>query len=407
MQKVILIEDNPVILEVMSRALSKENIQTTKCNSAEVGIRLLQQEDFDLVITDLHMGNLSGLDVIDFVRNTKKSKVPIMVITSDKEDVTVIKALRMGADDYTTKPLSVGHLLIRTKKLLGLEPTLNTVHDNYQSAINNENVAVIIPCYNEAERLNTTEFASFLTQNTNYTLCFVNDGSKDNTLEVLENFKSCNPQYIEVLNLEKNSGKAEAVRQGMLYMHSKGQFDHIGFLDADLSTDFRDMQDMISELTDSDYKAVVGSRISRVGAEIHKNDARAVISIGMKRMINSLTKMSFQDTQCGAKLFRAELIGPLFQQRFRSSWLFDVEIFIRMRKLYGKQDAQKLICEYPLRRWVHVDGSKLGMKDALKIFGELYRIKKNYQEKHWKTEAWVKSFSSTNWNNYHKSLSQT
>ena len=84
--------------------------------------------------------------------------------------------------------------------------------------------------------------------------------------------------------------------------------------------------------------------------------------------------MPFNDTQCGAKVMDRSVVPLLFDQPFLTKWLFDVEMFIRMRKHYGKTEAKKLICEQPLKRWIHADGSKLSMKDSVKIVGQLAKI---------------------------------
>ena len=89
--------------------------------------------------------------------------------------------------------------------------------------------------------------------------------------------------------------------------------------------------------------------------------------------------MPFNDTQCGAKIMRKEIIPLLFTKPFITKWIFDVEIFMRMRKHYGKTKVQQYICEQPLKRWIHADGSKLSMKDSVKIVGQLAQIAFTYR----------------------------
>lgn len=88
--------------------------------------------------------------------------------------------------------------------------------------------------------------------------------------------------------------------------------------------------------------------------------------------------MEFQDTQCGAKIMTREVAENLFNTPFLTRWIFDVEIFLRMKQYYGKEATQLLICEKPLKRWVHEDGSKLSFKDSIKIFSQLTKIATNY-----------------------------
>ncbi|HAI38964.1 MAG TPA: transcriptional regulator, partial [Maribacter sp.] len=183
-----------------------------------------------------------------------------------------------------------------------------------------------------------------------------------------------NESNISIYDCEKNGGKAEAVRLGMLHMAKDPQLDYIGFLDADLSTDFRDFDDLVETLDKSNFKIVSGSRMSRMGADITKESARKVISMTINLIIRTILRMPLYDTQCGAKVMDRSVVPLLFNKPFITKWLFDVEMFIRMRKHYGKVEAKKLICEQPLKRWIHADGSKLSMKDSVKIVGQLAKI---------------------------------
>ena len=90
--------------------------------------------------------------------------------------------------------------------------------------------------------------------------------------------------------------------------------------------------------------------------------------------------MNFKDTQCGAKIMDKEVIKIAFQERFITKWLFDVEIFMRMKKHFGAEKADSFICEQPLKRWIHADGSKLSMKDSAKIVFQLGHIAIHYNQ---------------------------
>src|SRR5215211_2353208 len=96
-------------------------------------------------------------------------------------------------------------------------------------------IAIIIPCYNEQKRLRKSTFIEFANSNPSIHLIFVNDGSTDNTLQVIKEMVSF-AKNIALVNLIKNCGKGEAVRQGILYALKNANLSYIGFLDADLST---------------------------------------------------------------------------------------------------------------------------------------------------------------------------
>ena len=241
-------------------------------------------------------------------------------------------------------------------------------------------ISFVIPCYNEETRLLSDEFKAFVYSNLGYHLCFVNDGSKDKTLEVLYKLREGREDFISVYNCEVNGGKGEAVRQGMLHLAKDKQLDYIGYLDADLSTDFADFDDLVNTISASNFKIVSGSRISRMGANITKESARKIISLTINFIIRKILGMNFKDTQCGAKIIHKDLVHVVFKEKFITRWLFDVEIFKRMRNIYGKEKAIEMICEQPLKRWIHADGSKLSMKDSFKIVGQLFQIAIHYRK---------------------------
>jgi hypothetical protein len=115
-----------------------------------------------------------------------------------------------------------------------------------------------------------------------------------------------------------------------------------------------------------------------MGADIAKESARKIISQTINFIIRKTLGMEINDTQCGAKIMTKEIVEKTFQKKFLTKWLFDVEIFMRMKKEYGAEEAKKLICEKPLNRWVHVDGSKLSIKDSFKIIGQIGQIAIHY-----------------------------
>jgi len=169
-------------------------------------------------------------------------------------------------------------------------------------------------------------------------------------------------------------------------MAKKEDLDYIGFLDADLSTDLADFDDLVSTIENSDYKIVSGSRISRMGADITKESARKIISMSINYIIRKILSMDFKDTQCGAKIFHKDVIEVSFRDKFVTQWIFDVEIFKRITNHFGLEKAKQMLCEKPLKRWIHADGSKLSMKDSFKIIFQLgqiawtYRNKKKYKK---------------------------
>jgi len=377
--KILAIDDQQLILLSLEKRLVElgYDIKTADCGSD--GKNLFESFKPDLVIVDINMPDMSGLEVVKHIRVEKKSKTPIMVMSGNTDENVIMDGFDLGIDDYMKKPVSLNEVAARVKRILGdNKTTVKNTEETSSRMLQEYCVGVVIPCYNEEERLSGVEFRDFAHRNLGYHLCFVNDGSTDKTLEVLEELRKGNEDTISIYDCEKNGGKAEAVRQGVLHLAKDSQLDYIGYLDADLSTDFRDFDDLVKTLQNSDFKIVSGSRMSRMGANITKESARKIISMTINLIIRTILGMPFNDTQCGAKIMEKDIVENMFSKKFITRWLFDVEIFMRMRKHYGKKNVQSLICEQPLKRWVHADGSKLSMKDSVKIVGQLAKIAFHY-----------------------------
>ncbi|MBL1233372.1 MAG: glycosyltransferase family 2 protein [Flavobacteriales bacterium] len=234
--------------------------------------------------------------------------------------------------------------------------------------------AIIIPCYNEGKRLNQQAFLSFLANNKNYHLFLVDDGSTDNTFKVLTELEIQNPTQITTLKNDKNLGKGETVRNGVLAAYNTNSFAQIGFLDADLSTPLIEFIALTDFLTKHNKKAVFGSRLKRVGATIERSPVRHLVGRFFATLIGWTIKIPFYDTQCGAKVFSNDVIPDIISTPFVSRWLFDVEIILRLKQLFGKE-ITTLLYEYPVNAWSEVEGSKITWKDSLKIPLELLKIK--------------------------------
>ena len=238
---------------------------------------------------------------------------------------------------------------------------------------------IIIPCYNEYYRLDKEKFCQFLKKNRNYHLCFVNDGSVDNTIELLVDMKQSNPFRIHVLNLKENCGKATAVQQGANYLASLDYIDNIGFLDADLSTSLEEMHNLVEKLNhNADLRMVFGSRKAMKNDSIQRSFMRRVFSNFVSLFIRFILQLPIKDTQCGAKVFKKEIIANIYSQRFISRWLFDVEIFLRLKKHMGIKDILNYISEEPLDSWIEIEGSKITIKDSILIPLNLLFIWFNY-----------------------------
>ena len=258
----------------------------------------------------------------------------------------------------------------------GKQKIMNTIMQKEDTGFQ---YAIIVPCYNEEKRFPFAAFLSFARQHPEVLLCFVNDGSKDKTLNVLLGLQTESPDNVCIHDLKQNGGKAEAVRQGMLFIHQKTRVRLLGFLDADLATTPEEWLE-IAHYKDArpQFGAIVGSRIPRLGASINRDESRSLFSSIIKKFIRKILKTPFQDTQCGAKIFQRDLVPFLFSKPFMTPWLFDVEIFLRLQQKFGSTTLQKGVLEYPLMHWMEVGDSRLKLKDTIKIPMQLIRLHYQY-----------------------------
>jgi glycosyltransferase involved in cell wall biosynthesis len=237
-------------------------------------------------------------------------------------------------------------------------------------------VCLIVPCYNEERRLRRDIFLEFLRARPHASLCLVDDGSSDGTLKALEALSAEGGPRILVRTLSKNSGKAEAVRQGVLYAASLDRFAFLGYWDADLSTPL-DQADLLLAALEADPRRMfaLGSRVKRLGSDINRRATRHYLGRVFSTIASQLFDLPVYDSQCGAKLFRCEVAAPLFGEPFVTKWLFDVELLVRLRRHLGQKEFLGASIEVPLTTWKEVGGSKLRLAHMLRVPIDLLRIR--------------------------------
>jgi dolichyl-phosphate beta-glucosyltransferase len=243
-------------------------------------------------------------------------------------------------------------------------------------------VTVIVPCYNEEKRLPQRDFIVFADQTPGYNFLFVNDGSKDRTDETLQALQAERPERFQVLNLEKNEGKAEAVRRG--FQHAMGSgVPFLAYWDADLATPLDVLPRFVHEFdARPKIEIVLGARVKLMGRDIQRKMSRHYLGRIFATFASWALDLAVYDTQCGAKMFRVtDTLKEVFEAPFSSRWIFDVEILARYMQKTGfpRAEAEARIYEYPLEVWRDVAGSKVKSGDFLKAVGELTAIYLRYR----------------------------
>lgn len=236
---------------------------------------------------------------------------------------------------------------------------------------------VVIPCYNEARRLDLPRFASFALSQSDQQLFFVNDGSTDETGALIGRINELSAGKVLYQALPRNLGKAEAVRLGMLAAMERSP-KIVGFWDADLAAPLEEIATLRQVLEQHPHiQVVMGSRVALLGRNIERAFGRHLCGRVFATAASVVLQLPVYDTQCGAKLFRVSAeMQTLLQQPFLSRWIFDVEILARLGFIFGKNDV---VYEQPLQRWRDVAGSKLRPRHFLKAAQELLAIWKKYR----------------------------
>jgi glycosyltransferase involved in cell wall biosynthesis len=224
------------------------------------------------------------------------------------------------------------------------------------------------------------DIEAFLKQHPHVSMLGVNDGSTDQTLSVLKSLENTLPHQFVAFNMPKNSGKAEAVRSGILHAFAQLDVEYFGFWDADMSTPLSELN-WFSAFSGGNLRhhIIMGSRISRMGSNIDRKMMRHYLGRVFATFTSIILQLKVYDTQCGAKLFSKDSIPSLFTDPFRSKWFFDVELLARHIKIYGHDKTYERVLEIPLNRWIEVKGSKLKASDFLKVPLELMKIKRHYK----------------------------
>jgi dolichyl-phosphate beta-glucosyltransferase len=241
-------------------------------------------------------------------------------------------------------------------------------------------VVIVVPCFNEGERLQGDRFVAFARRNLRVRFLFVDDGSTDHTLEVLTRLREIAPESIEFMSLDRNVGKAEAVRLGIVRA-LEVRPSSVGYWDADLATPLEQIQSFQAILDDRpEIYGVLGARVLMLGRSIRRRATRHYLGRVFATAASLATGLAVYDTQCGAKLFRCRReVAAAFQEPFLSRWIFDVELLVRLisqcepRVFAGDEEVAGII-ESPLECWEDVAGSKVRAADFCRAFFELVGV---------------------------------
>ncbi len=233
----------------------------------------------------------------------------------------------------------------------------------------NCDLSIVIPSYNEELRLPATleRLAEYLsTLGGQSEVLVVDDGSKDGTAAVAESFRGKIPE-IRVLSNGTNRGKGYSVRHGML--DARG--DVVLFTDADLSAPIEEADKLFAALKNG-YDVAIGSRaMDRSLISTHESPFREFAGIIFNKIVRTILRLPFVDTQCGFKAFRRERCQIIFEQQRIEGFGFDPELLYLARH-HGLKSI-----EIPVR-WGHSPATKVSMlRDSVTMFVDIFVIRWN------------------------------
>jgi glycosyltransferase involved in cell wall biosynthesis len=229
-------------------------------------------------------------------------------------------------------------------------------------------VVLVVPCYNEATRLDAAAFTAMVDDIPGLNLLFVDDGSRDGTPEIHQRLCAARPGRVESLTLPRNQGKAEAVRQGLLRALA-GPATGVGYLDADLATPPSEVLRLLALFQGRpQFDVLLASRVKLLGRTIDRNAGRHYLGRVFATAASLVLRMPVYDTQCGAKLLRrSPALTHALAEPFRGRWTFDVELLGRL--VTGAPGIAPVplarIHEEPLLLWRDVGESKLNTTQVL------------------------------------------
>lgn len=231
------------------------------------------------------------------------------------------------------------------------------------------NVSVVIPCFNEYNRLDLEYWTQIVNHLNHVNWIFVDDGSSDKTLDLLRALQS--NSNVEVLARKDNAGKSEAIRYGMSrVLTDRPNSELIAYIDSDGAFSLSDIENLFDIAVVDLRRAVlrdawISSRVNLAGRSIQRRASRHYIGRLISTFVTFGWKNAPYDTQSGLKVFaNSEEFRECLETKLETRWFFDIEILVRI-SINKKKPVN--IWEVPLYNWRDVNGSHIG-------FGQYYQI---------------------------------
>ena len=227
----------------------------------------------------------------------------------------------------------------------------------------------MLPAYNESERIASTiekVLAHANQHDWSAEIIVVNDGSKDDTAQIVREYASQDPM-LRLIENPGNRGKGFSVKNGML--HANGEI--LLFSDADLSSPIAEADKLFAAIRQG-ADVAIGSRWLKTELQIQRQPFyRQIFGRVFNLALRVVLGLKFKDTQCGFKAFRRSAAMQLFPSQQIERWGFDPEL-LYLAKRYGIH-----VAEVPVA-WSHREGTRINpLRDGIRMLGEMFVIRWN------------------------------
>ena len=118
--KVLICEDEEIMLTALEFRLRKHGLNVDIASDGKTSLELVKNNTPDIVVADIMMPNVSGLELVSYIRNELKLNIPIIIISALEAEETVLEAFKLGASDFIAKPFKPNELVLRIKRLLSM-----------------------------------------------------------------------------------------------------------------------------------------------------------------------------------------------------------------------------------------------------------------------------------------------
>ena len=234
------------------------------------------------------------------------------------------------------------------------------------------NLSLVIPCYNEAQRVRIMVEAleRFIdVWKNDWEIIVVDDGSNDNTFQILSGNEFLanlvKEDRCKIVKLEINQGKGGAIKAGV----ELARGTHILTLDADMSTDPLEILNWQNKFSyDFNHREIIIASRAHNNSELIENPFRKFTGIIFNFFVRLISGLKIRDTQCGFKLYPSKIGKEVFRNLRTLGWAHDVEVLLRAKR------AKVVIKEMPVK-WIVNENSKVNvMVDSFRMLFQLLNI---------------------------------